>query len=192
MSSIYEVSKVQYGAPFKSNLFNTERKGRPLVRIRDLKNHQAGVYTTEVHPKEHLIHPGDTVVGMDGDFTPYTWCAEPSLMNQRVCSFIPLNGRDHAFVRLAIPTLLKDEEYAAVATTVIHLGKKDINTFKVVVPPSPILHAFGECANPILLKMVATGIEAKTLAALRDTLLPKLMSGELRVGEARDQIEEVA
>jgi type I restriction enzyme S subunit len=34
--------------------------------------------------------------------------------------------------------------------------------------------------------------ENRNLAALRDTLLPKLMSGELRVGEARDQIEEVA
>lgn len=192
MASIYEVSKVQYGAPFKSNLFNTEGKGRPLVRIRDLKNHQAGVYTTEVHPKEYLIQPGDTVVGMDGDFTPYTWCAEPSLMNQRVCCFIPLNGRDHAFVRLAIPTLLKAEEEAAVATTVIHLGKKDIDTFKVVIPPDPVLNAFGERVNPILSKLVAAGIETKNLADLRDTLLPKLMSGELRVGEARDQIEEVA
>jgi type I restriction enzyme S subunit len=34
--------------------------------------------------------------------------------------------------------------------------------------------------------------ENRNLAALRDTLLPKLMSGELRVGDARDQIEEVA
>jgi len=192
MASIYEVSKVQYGAPFKSNLFNSEGKGRPLVRIRDLKNHQAGVYTTEVHPKEYLIQPGDTVVGMDGDFTPYTWCAEPSLMNQRVCCFIPINRRDHAFVRLSIPALLKAEEEAAVATTVIHLGKKDIDTFKVVIPPASVLNAFGERVNPILSKLVAAGIETKNLAALRDTLLPKLMSGELRVGEARDQIEEVA
>jgi type I restriction enzyme S subunit len=129
---------------------------------------------------------------MDGDFTPYTWCAEPSLMNQRVCCFIPLNSRDHAFVRLAIPALLKAEEDAAVATTVIHLGKKDIDTFKVVVPPDYVLHAFGERINPILSKLVAAGIETKTLAALRDSLLPKLMSGELRVGGAVAQIEEVA
>jgi type I restriction enzyme S subunit len=192
MSSIYQVARVQYGAPFKSKAFNTDKNGRPLVRIRDLKNHQAGVYTTEVHPKEYLIQPGDTVVGMDGDFTPYTWCAEPSLMNQRVCCFVALNERDHAFVRLAIPSLLKAEEDAAVATTVIHLGKKDIDTFKVVSPPPSILQAFGQRANPFLSKMVAAGIEAKTLASLRDSLLPKLMSGEIRVGEAREQIEEVA
>ncbi|MBE9640775.1 restriction endonuclease subunit S [Salipiger mangrovisoli] len=192
VSSIYEISRVQYGAPFKSSAFNAEKNGRPLVRIRDLKNQQAGVYTTETHPKEYLIQPGDTVVGMDGDFTPYTWCAEPSLMNQRICCFVPLNERDHAFVRLAIPALLKAEEDAAVATTVIHLGKKDIDTFSVVLPPSSILHAFGQRANPLLSKMVAAGIEAKTLAALRDSLLPKLMSGELRVGDARNQIEEVA
>ena len=192
MSSIYQVARVQYGAPFKSKAFNTDKNGRPLVRIRDLKNHQAGVYTTEVHPKEYLIQPGDTVVGMDGDFTPYTWCAEPSLMNQRICCFVALNERDHAFVRLAIPSLLKAEEDAAVATTVIHLGKKDIDTFTVVSPPPSILQAFGQRANPLLAKTVATGIEAKTLAALRDSLLPKLMSGEIRVGEAREHIEEVA
>ena len=49
MSSIYQVARVQYGAPFKSKAFNTDKNGRPLVRIRDLKNHQAGVYTTEGH-----------------------------------------------------------------------------------------------------------------------------------------------
>ena len=192
MQSVYEVAKVQYGAPFKSALFNTDEIGRPLVRIRDLKNHRAGVYTTEVHSKEYLIQPGDTVVGMDGDFTPYTWCAEPSLMNQRVCCFIPLDKRNHAFVRLAIPALLKAEEEAAVATTVIHLGKKDIDTFQVVIPAEAILHTFGEQVNPLISKMVALGLQTKTLATLRDSLLPRLMSGELRVGAAHAQVEEVA
>lgn len=192
IESIYQIAKVQYGAAFKSNLFNTGKVGRPLVRIRDLKNQQAGVFTTENHNKEYLIQPGDTVVGMDGDFTPYTWCSEPSLMNQRVCCFVPLNRRDKAFVRLAIPALLKAEEDTAVATTVIHLGKKDIDTFKVVVPPAPVLDAFGERANPILSKLVAAGLENRTLSVLRDTLLPRLMSGELRVGEAMDQIEGAA
>jgi type I restriction enzyme, S subunit len=190
MGCIYEIAKVQYGAPFKSNLFNTNQNGRPLVRIRDLKNHQAGVYTTEVHPKEYVIQPGDTVVGMDGDFTPYTWCAEPSLMNQRVCCFMPVAKINHAFLRFSIPALLKAEEEAAVATTVIHLGKKDIDTFKVVLPSDAILHLFGERVNPLISKMVSVGLEAKTLATLRDSLLPRLMSGDLRVGAAREQIGE--
>lgn len=188
---IYNLAKVQYGAPFKSKLFNTENDGRPLVRIRDLKNQRAGVFTTEVSNKEYLIRPGDTVVGMDGDFTPYTWCAEPSLMNQRVCAFLPLRSEDKAFVRYAIPALLKAEENAAVATTVIHLGKKDIDTFQIVDSGEDVRSEFAKIANPMVEKFVTLGLQNQTLATLRDTLLPKLMSGELRVGAARKQVGEV-
>ena len=188
--SIYDAARVQYGAPFKSKLFNTEKAGRPLVRIRDLKNQRAGVYTTEVNKKEYLLQAGDTVVGMDGDFTPYTWSAEPSLMNQRVCAFLPHKETDRSFVRYSVPALLKAEENAAVATTVIHLGKKDIDTFEIVSPSDPIRAAYGEIANPLLDKGVRLELQNQTLATLRDTLLPRLMSGELRVGDAREQIKE--
>lgn len=129
---------------------------------------------------------------MDGDFTPYTWCAVPSLMNQRVCAFLPIDPVNKAFVRYAIPSLLKAEENAAVATTVIHLGKKDIDTFEIISAGGQVNQAFGATVNPILERIVQVGRESQTLATLRDTLLPKLMSGELRVGEAREQIEEVA
>jgi type I restriction enzyme S subunit len=191
MVSIYDVARVQYGAPFKSTLFNLEKQGRPLVRIRDLKNQRAGVYTTEWSKKEYLLQPGDTVVGMDGDFTPYTWSAEPSLKNQRVCAFIPHDVLDKSFVRYLVPALLKVEENAAVATTVIHLGKKDIDTFSVVKPADPVKTAFGKSVNPWLDRIVKAHLENQTLTNLRDMLLPRLMSGELRVGEAREQVEEV-
>lgn len=190
-ASIYEYASVQYGAPFKSSLFNTNREGRGLVRIRDLKNHSPGVFTTEINSKEFLIQPGDIIVGMDGDFTPYSWSAGPALMNQRVCCFIPNLEYNRGFVRHAIPALLKAEEEAAVATTVIHLGKKDIDTFVVTAPTSEVLKAFGECVNPMLNKVVSLGIENQALATLRDTLLPRLMSGELRVGEARELTEDM-
>ena len=69
---------------------------------------------------------------------------------------------------------------------------KDMGRYEVVVPPVSIAAAFEAALSSMRDRIVAGVHEARTLAALRDTLLPKLMSGELRVGEARDQIEEVA
>ena len=190
VSSIYDFARVQYGAAFKSTKFNSSGDGRPLVRIRDLKRHRAGVYTTEFHKKEHLIQPGDTVVGMDGDFTAYSWCNSPVLMNQRVCSFLPTAPGNRAFVRYGIVPLLKSEEDAAVATTVIHLGKKDIDKFTLLNPGDTVLAAFSSVCEPLLERTVQLGLESKTLATLRDTLLPRLMSGDLRIREAEKRIED--
>jgi type I restriction enzyme S subunit len=54
------------------------------------------------------------------------------------------------------------------------------------------MSAFDERLFPIFDRYCECLFETQTLKELRDTLLPKLMSGDLRVGEARDQIEEVA
>lgn len=58
----------------------------------------------------------------------------------------------------------------------------------VILPPDNILAEFAEQVSP-LLKRISTN-ENQSLTTLRDTLLPRLMSGELRVGDARDQIKE--
>ena len=59
----------------------------PIIRIRDLKEQSFVTYTTENHPKGHLIQPGDIVVGMDGEFRPYIWGNTEAWLNQRVCIF---------------------------------------------------------------------------------------------------------
>ncbi len=60
------------------------------------------------------------------------------------------------------------------------------------VPYDGILKAFGENTDSILARIHQIGRENRTLAALRDTLLPRLMSGELRVGAARELVEDAA
>ena len=72
-ADIYSIANIIYGAPFASKLFNTDGLGKPIIRIRDLKEQAFVTYTTEIHPKGHLIQPGDIVVGMDGEFRPYIW-----------------------------------------------------------------------------------------------------------------------
>jgi type I restriction enzyme S subunit len=63
---------------------------------------------------------------------------------------------------------------------------------EVTDAPQAVHHAFGAITTPFFERILALKAESQTLADLRDSLLPRLMSGELRVGEAREQIEEVA
>lgn len=67
-----------------------------------------------------------------------------------------------------------------------------LTEIEVTEPSADIIEAFGAMAGPLFEKIHAMKAESQTLASLRDTLLPKLISGELRVREAREQIEEVA
>lgn len=124
IEDIYAIADIIYGAPFASKLFNTEGEGKPIVRIRDLKNQELCTYTPEEHPKGYLLQPGDIVVGMDGEFKPYIWGNEEAWLNQRVCVFNNRRGNGKAYVYCTIKPLLYSVEVTEVATTVIHIGKK--------------------------------------------------------------------
>ena len=182
-SDIYSITNIIYGAPFASKLFNTEGLGKPIIRIRDLKEQTFVTYTTEIHPKGHLIQPGDIVVGMDGEFRPYIWGNSEAWLNQRVCIFESKLPSDKAFMLYTIKPLLNVIEQTQVATTVIHIGKKDYDAFEIVLPDRKTLDQFGEITTPMLERIVNNSIENKKLAKLRDALLPQLMSGEIDVSD---------
>jgi len=62
---------------------------------------------------------------------------------------------------------------------------KTFEASRVVLPPSAVLKAFEERAAPHFLRMLQGSVECHTLTALRNTLLPKLISGELRIFDAQ-------
>ena len=182
-ADIYSIANIIYGAPFASKLFNTEGLGKPIIRIRDLREQAFVTYTTEIHPKGHLIQPGDIVVGMDGEFRPYIWGNSEAWLNQRVCIFESKLPSDKAFMLYTIKPLLNVIEQTQVATTVIHIGKKDYDAFEIILPDRNTLDQFGAITTPMLERIVNNSIENKKLAKLRDVLLPQLMSGEIGVSD---------
>ena len=177
-ADIYSIANIIYGSPFASKLFNTEKNGKPIIRIRDLKDQHSDVYTPEERDDAYLIQPKDIVVGMDGEFRPYIWGSEPGWLNQRVCVFENKRPKGKAFLFFSIKPLLDVVEKTQVATTVIHIGKKDFDKFQITLPTEDILDKFDELTDPILDQIVANRLENRRLAELRDTLLPKLMNGE--------------
>ena len=73
-----------------------------------------------------------------------------------------------------------------------HINKGNVEKHPLVYSGIDVCEAFAVAAKPILDKIAQLEFESCTLIALRDTLLPRLMSGELRVGAAREMLEEVA
>ena len=190
VGSVYDIADVRYGAPFASSRFNTRGDGFPLVRIRDLQHESPGVWTPEVHPKGYLIQAGDIVVGMDGEFRAYLWGGEPAWMNQRICVFHQKKPYCAAFVRNAITSHLAHIEATEVATTVIHLGKGDIDRFEILVPTEDIAKSFEKVCQPLYDKIVINKQQSQTLTKFRDALLSKLISGELRIKDANTSLGE--
>jgi type I restriction enzyme S subunit len=184
VGSVYDVADVVYGLPFASTMFNSSRSGRPLLRIRDLPSGDPQVFTTEQHPREVVIRAGDIVVGMDGEFRAYLWRGPDALLNQRVCQFRPRAGVSSSFVLFSIGEPLAHFERANVGTTVNHLGKRDIDTIRLIVPSDAVLSAFGRLTTPLLTRVVANDAESRALVLLRDTLLPQLLNGAVSLREA--------
>lgn len=187
--NIYEYIDVIYGAPYKSSLFNTDKNGYPLIRIRDLRTFNPQFYTSEILPNTEYIYPGDVVAGMDAEFIPTLWLGEKGILNQRCCKFVPKrkNISNYYILYLLMPELLYVQNYKT-GTTVSHLGKADIDRIKVITPPIEIIEKFSTMVNPLFSKKIKTACENRILIQLRDTLLPRLMSGELAITDVNSRI----
>ena len=86
--------------------------------------------------------------------------------------------------------LLSTDRYRAhvrahsTGTTVLHLGKHALPSFCLPLPTPAVLSAFNRIAEPLMARRHGLQVESKALARLRNVLLPKLISGELRVPDA--------
>ena len=77
-------------------------------------------------------------------------------------------------------------------STFMEISKKAFRPIPALVPSSPVVEAFLAVASPLFSLLVSKELQAQTLATLRHTLLPRLISGQLRLPEALVEIEEAA
>lgn len=77
-------------------------------------------------------------------------------------------------------------------TTVLHLAKDAVPTYRWAHPERQVMIRFGDLVRPFHDLNDTLGSESQTLAELRDLLLPKLLSGEIRVPEAEEIVEDIA
>lgn len=181
---VYKLMNVIYGAPFSSTLFNENKEGYPLIRIRDLKTFNPQYYTDENHPNLELVQCGDIIFGMDAEFRPCIWQGITGVLNQRVCK-VASNHKTvcNFFMYFVLKPHLDFIEYYKVGTTVSHIGKSDIDKISIVIPPYSILEQYKDIVEPMYQQLLINSQENIGLAELRNSLLPKLMSGEIDVSQ---------
>jgi type I restriction enzyme S subunit len=129
-----ELCTIQYGFAFDSSEFTDDESFLPIVRIRDVKRGYSETYYRGDFSDEYILHAGDLLIGMDGEFNIARWKSRDALLNQRVCKVVARDGTDEEYLRFALSRALKDIENKTAFVTVKHLSAKELNKLELNVP----------------------------------------------------------
>lgn len=165
----------------------------PVIKIAELRNGvtaNTGKAAIDV-PDKFKIANGDVIFSWSGSLLLSIWAGGNAALNQHLFKTTS-SAYPKWFYYFSVDNHMSDfrEIAASKATTMGHIQRHHLTEAEVIVPPPDILNAATGIVEPIFEKMFALMLESQTLAQLRDTLLPRLMSGELRVKAAEEMIEE--
>ncbi len=177
--------QIKSGFPFDSKRFSSKSEGmRPLIRIRDVLKGETITFTDEDCPEEYIIHAGEILVGMDGDFNIAKWQSEDALLNQRVCcikskSELLLDN----FLYYYLPSPLKKINDATPSVTVKHLSTKTLNQTPIPLPPLPEQHRIVSRIESLFAKLDEAKEKAQAVVdgfeLRKSAILHKAFTGEL-------------
>lgn len=137
----------------------------------------------------HLVMVGASI-GKTGIIYPSML---PALRNQNMWCFRPRESKySRVFVKHTVDFVSKKLIRYASGSARDFFRKGDFRSNKLVIPSDEILISFSSITDPILNKQATNFKENETLIELRDTLLPKLISGELKIPDAESLIEEAS
>jgi type I restriction enzyme S subunit len=178
------------GAAYKNMHFVPKGMGLPVVKIAELK---AGVsdqtkFTNTDLGQKYRIKDGELTFSWSGNpdtsIDAFIWTGGEAWLNQHIFA-VRENGKMdlptlHTMLKWLMP------QFAELArnkqtTGLGHVTKDDMKRLLVAKAPHPVASAFSTFVGPIFQRIVATLYENRTLAETRDYLLPRLMSGAVRV-----------
>ena len=146
------------------------------------------------------VPPGAMLLSKLNPEIERVWLVDVDRTDRAVCSteFLVLHPRSHyersyAYCLARSPLFRQQIESLVTGTSKSHqrAHADAILNLTVLLPPRAIAEAFAEAASPLLARTLACRRESHTLVALRDTLLPKLISGELRVKDAERALTDM-
>lgn len=181
MTRLGDVLIFQVGFPFESRYFLSSPAGPRLVRNRDLRADDAVVYYLGDYSTEYLIEPGDVLVGMDGDFSPYVWRQGRALLNQRVGRIRVTNRASQRYLAYAIAGPLKDLEGATGATTVKHLSHRDVESITIPLPSRVEQERIAVALEDCDAFISALEREITKKQAIRQGMMQQLLTGRTRL-----------
>lgn len=178
---LHEIGNLTMGLSPKSESYNTTGEGIPLLNgAADFSGGliKANKYTTQ---KTRLCKVKDLVFCIRATIGNITFADREYCLGRGVAS---IGSKEDLYIGLIYMNLLKSiEKLKAQATgsVILGLSKPDINDMKLILPTNDILNKYSNLFNSVFDKKHALELENEKLINIRDTLLPKLMSGEIRV-----------
>jgi type I restriction enzyme S subunit len=195
---LFDIATYVNGAAFKSIDFCNPGDGLPVVKIAELKN---GITDQTKYSKRELnetqrIDTRDMLYSWSGSpdtsLDVFLWTRGPGLLNQHIFKVITNTGAQKRFVYYLLkhlrPTLIEIARNKQ-TTGLGHVTIADMKQLFVYRPSDPVLHAFDRIVGPLFNRCFSGEMESGTISDLRDTLLPKLISGDLRVTDAERIVE---
>ena len=169
-------------------------RGRMVIRIADLKSGPGGstVYTDYEAEDNYIARPGDILFAWSGSLDVYRWYRNEALINQHIFKVDPSDVPDW-FVWFSLKHVMPAFQAIAAdkATTMGHIKRGHLDEFSVAIPPADKMAEFDEMFAPLFRRSLEALVESESLAAIRDALLPRLVSGEIRATDSADRTETV-
>ena len=133
-------------------------------------------------PSQYIVNDGDVIFSWSGTLMVDLWCGGKCGLNQHL---FKVSSKDYPKWFYLMWTLEHLNRFIHIAkdkaVTMGHIKREELHKAKVVVPTTPIFNKANMLFAPIVDEMINTRISNRSLSVVRDTLLPKLMSGEIEV-----------
>ena len=162
----------------------------PAIKIAQLRaGHTAGAdLASEDLPRKYIVHDGDVLFSWSGSLLLDIWTGDDGALNQHLFKVTSEEYPKWFYYRWIERHLPEFRDIAAdKATTMGHIQRRHLGQAATVVPDAVTLEVMNRSVQPLMDRNLALKLESRSLAAERDVLLPKLVSGEVRLEEVKAQ-----
>ena len=166
----------------------------PVIKIAQLKKGDStgADRCSAAVPSDYVIRDGDVLFSWSGSLAVDIWCGGDGALNQHLFKVTSKTYGKWFFYQWVNHHLSYFQEIAqGKATTMGHIQRYHLSEAKVLIPSPSILAAMDSAFTALLDRAFGLRRQSKDLASIRDALLPKLISGELRIPDAEKMLEEV-
>lgn len=186
-ASLIDIADYLNGLAMQKHRPTADEAGIPVLKIKELRQGCCDDNSELCSPNiksEYIIHDGDVIFSWSGSLLVDFWCGGICGLNQHL--FKVASNKYNKWFYYAWTKHHLDRFIAVAAdkaTTMGHIKRDELSKAEVLIPNEADYKRIGALLQPIYDLIIANRIENKNLVKTRDTLLPKLMSGELDVSD---------
>lgn len=184
-SSLLGIANYLNGLAMQKFRPSDNEQGLPVLKIKELRQGSCDANSERcslsIKP-EYIVHDGDVIFSWSGSLLVDFWCGGTCGLNQHLFKVTSTDYDKWFYFAWTNHHLQKFTAIAAdMATTMGHIKREELAKSRVLIPSNSDYKRIGGLLAPLYNLVISNRIENSKLATIRDTLLPKLMSGQLDV-----------